>query len=68
MKKSLKITFALLFIIGLVIWCIKIVAPTSIPDSMSVFLSGLSIVFILIGLVYMGFCAKKKIKPFDFKE
>jgi hypothetical protein len=68
MKKSLKIMFALLLFIGLAIWCIKIVAPSIIPGSMSVFLSGLSIVFILIGLVYMGFCAKKKIKPFDFKE
>ena len=68
MKRSVKITFVLIFIIGLAIWFIKQLAPSIIPDSMSGFLSVISIVFILAGIVYMGLCAKKKIKPFDFKE
>ena len=68
MKKKNKKMFIMLFFIGLAIWFLKLIVPIELPGALSGFLSAISIVFILIGIVYMGWCYSKKINPYDFKD
>ena len=68
MRKSLKITFAFFFYIGLIIWFAQLVMPPIFSDFASGFLAGLSITFMLIGLAYMGWCLGKKKNPYNFNE
>ena len=68
MRKSLKIAFAFFFYIGLIIWFAKLVTPPVLPDFASGLLDGLSTIFILIGIAYMGWCLGKKKNPFNFNE
>ena len=63
MKKSLKIMCVFFFFIGLALWFAKLVMPYVLPDFVSGLLDGMSTAFILIGLVYMGWCLGKRKTP-----
>ena len=66
MKKAYKIMIVVFYHIGMIIWFARLVMPPVLPDYASGFLTGVSIVFILIGVAYMGWCLGKKKNPYNF--
>ena len=66
MKKRLRIVLLLFFYLGLIIWFAQLVMPPVLSDFASGFLTGMSIVFTLIGVAYMGWCLGKRENPYNF--
>jgi uncharacterized protein YacL len=68
MKKQLRITIMLFYKIGLIISLARFALQPDLTDFTWGFLRGISIVFMAIGLIYMGWCFGKKKNPYNFND
>lgn len=71
MEKRLKLFMLICYKLGLLTLTFSIIFRHQLSDFVVGFCEGISIVFIIIGIFYMGCCIGKKKNPFkinDYKE
>lgn len=67
MKKLLPFSLPIGLIITTLYFLYKLFVK-EIPDSISYPIMIISLIFMIIGLIYNGYCFGKKKNPFNFKE
>lgn len=67
-KKRLKLFMLICFALGLLTLLFRILFRHQLSDFAVGFCEGVSIVFIIVGIFYMGWCIAKKKNPFRIND
>lgn len=68
MKKRLSIFIFVCYILGLMAVLFSSIFRSQLSDFALGFCEGVSIVFIIVGIFYMGWCIAKKKNPFKIED
>ena len=68
MKKRLKLFMLICYALGLLTLLVSIIFRHQLSDFAVGFCEGVSIVFIIVGIFYMGWCIGKKKNPFKIND
>lgn len=68
MKKRVNVFIFVCYILGLMAISFSLLFRSQLSDFALGFCEGISIVFIIVGIFYMGWCIRKKENPFKIED